>query len=353
MSMSDVVELRDVIKEFPGIVAVEGINLNIPKGEFFTLLGPSGSGKTTILRLIAGLEQPTSGKIVIDGQDVTDVPPYKRDTATVFQNYALWPHMTVAENIGYGLQIRNYDDSEIEDRIQDLLDLVDLPQIGDRKVSTLSGGQQQRVALARALAVQPELLLLDEPLGALDEKLRQAMQVEMKEIQEETGTTFLYVTHNQEEALSMSDRVAIINDANLVQMGTPKEVYTQPQTEFIASFFRDSNIFSGVVSDVSDTTFSLSFSGSTITAKDPRDFSVNCGEQVKFFIGAENIDPNGARPNKIRGTIANSVYLGSEVVYTVEVGDVEFTVTVTEDRFTVGEDLTLTWDPEDTILLRE
>jgi putative spermidine/putrescine transport system ATP-binding protein len=239
------VRLEGVVKRFADVTAVDGVTLEIASGEFFSLLGPSGSGKTTCLRMIAGFEQPTGGRILLDGEDVSGLPPYARDVNTVFQDYALFPHMTVAENVGYGLMVRRTGNPERSRRVGEALEMVRLGGFGDRKPSQLSGGQRQRVALARSLVLRPKVLLLDEPLGALDLKLRQEMQIELKEIQEEVGLTFIYVTHDQEEALTMSDRLAVFNRGRVEQIGSPAEVYERPATAFVAGFIGVSNVLSG------------------------------------------------------------------------------------------------------------
>jgi putative spermidine/putrescine transport system ATP-binding protein len=236
------VRLEDVRKSYGDVAAVDGVDLEIAPGEFFTLLGPSGSGKTTTLRLIAGFEQPDAGVIELHGRDVTRVAPYERDVNTVFQDYALFPHMTVAENVGYGLRVKGVRKAERRARVDEALQLVRLPDVGGRKPVQLSGGQRQRIALARSLVNRPRVLLLDEPLGALDLKLRQEMQIELKRIQQEVGLTFVYVTHDQEEALTMSDRLAVFNHGRIEQLGTPAEVYEHPSTEFVAGFVGVSNL---------------------------------------------------------------------------------------------------------------
>jgi spermidine/putrescine transport system ATP-binding protein len=247
MGESADVELRNVTKQFGEVTAVQDVTLNIPRGEFFSLLGPSGCGKTTTLRMIAGFEQPTVGEITIQGQPVAGIPAYKRPVNTVFQNYALFPHMTVAENIAFGLQMKKVPKDEIKQRVAEALDLVRLPQMGDRRPKQLSGGQQQRVALARALINRPQVLLLDEPLGALDLKLRKAMQLELKHIQENIGITFIYVTHDQEEALTMSDRIAVMDLGLVQQVGTPREIYENPKNRFVADFIGETNFLNGMV----------------------------------------------------------------------------------------------------------
>jgi putative spermidine/putrescine transport system ATP-binding protein len=236
------VGLFGIRKAYGDVVAVDGLDLEIPAGEFFTLLGPSGSGKTTTLRLIAGFERLDEGRVELDGADVTNRPPYARDVNTVFQDYALFPHMTVAENVGYGLRVKGIDKAERKGRVEEILRRMRLPGLGGRKPSQLSGGQRQRVALARALVNRPQVLLLDEPLGALDLKLRQEMQLFLKSLQQDLGITFVYVTHDQEEALTMSDRLAVFDQGRIEQLGTPAEVYERPANAFVAGFVGVSNV---------------------------------------------------------------------------------------------------------------
>jgi putative spermidine/putrescine transport system ATP-binding protein len=236
------VRLVGVRKSYGDVAAVDGVDLEIAPGEFFTLLGPSGSGKTTTLRLIAGFERPDDGRIELHGREVSGIAPYERDVNTVFQDYALFPHMTVADNVGYGLRVKGVRRAERRARVEEALELVRLPDVGPRKPIQLSGGQRQRIALARSLVNRPRVLLLDEPLGALDLKLRQEMQIELKRIQQEVGLTFVYVTHDQEEALTMSDRLAVFNEGRIEQIGAPAEVYERPATEFVAGFVGVSNV---------------------------------------------------------------------------------------------------------------
>jgi putative spermidine/putrescine transport system ATP-binding protein len=236
------VSVEDIRKAYGDVVAVDGVDLTVGDGEFFTLLGPSGSGKTTTLRIIAGFEQPDTGRVTLGGEDITGEPPYARDVNTVFQDYALFPHMTVAENVGYGLKVKGTPRRERNAQVAEVLRMVRLDGYGDRKPIQLSGGQRQRVALARSIVNRPKVLLLDEPLGALDLKLRQEMQVFLKSLQRELGMTFIYFTHDQEEALTMSDRIAVFNEGRIEQVGSPAEIYHQPATEFVAGFVGTSNI---------------------------------------------------------------------------------------------------------------
>ena len=244
-STTPAIRFDQVSRHFGEVKAVDQADLEIRDGEFFSMLGPSGSGKTTCLRMIAGFDRPTSGHIYLFGQEVSDLPPYERDVNTVFQDFALFPHMTVDDNIAYGLMIRGVSKKERYKQVDEMLDLVRLPGLGHRKPSQLSGGQRQRVALARALINHPKVLLLDEPLGALDLKLRQQMQVELKAIQQRVGITFIFVTHDQEEALTMSDRIAVFNEGRIVQVGTPAEIYERPASPFVAGFVGTSNLIGG------------------------------------------------------------------------------------------------------------
>lgn len=260
-------ELVGIRKEFPGFVAIENLDLHIPAGEFFALLGPSGCGKTTTLRLVAGLEEPTRGQILIGGKDVTHTKPHERPVNTVFQSYALFPHMSVLENVAFGLRQRKIEEPVA--KAQAALDLVELGHLAQRRPQQLSGGQQQRVALARALVNRPSLLLLDEPLGALDLKLRRQMQIELKAIQMEVGLTFLHVTHDQEEAMDMADTVAVMNKGHIEQMGAPEKLYDRPKTVFVSKFLGQSNIFVGDVAEENANSISINVNGSKLTV--PKD----------------------------------------------------------------------------------
>jgi len=297
------VSLEDVVKRFGEVVAVDGVTLDVEPGEFFSLLGPSGSGKTTCLRMIAGFEQPTSGRILLGGRDVSDLPSFERDVNTVFQDYALFPHMTVAQNVGYGLMVRKVPKDERQSRVADALAMVRLERMGNRKPGQLSGGQRQRVALARALVMRPKVLLLDEPLGALDLKLRQAMQIELKEIQQEVSLTFIYVTHDQEEALTMSDRLAVFNQGTVEQVGSPAEVYERPATAFVAGFIGVSNVLEGEVAR-------------RITGSD-RPFTIRPEKIVIVPLDAEADESQCTATGRVREV----VYLGAITRYIVELDD--------------------------------
>ncbi len=303
------VEARNAVKQFgTGVAAVralDDVSIAIRKGEFFTLLGPSGCGKTTLLRLIAGFEMPTDGTILLEGQDITYLPPNKRPVNTVFQSYALFPHLTVAENIGFGLQMLGKSNAEVTARTAEMLALVKMEAMAKRKTAQLSGGQQQRVALARALAPQPKVLLLDEPLSALDYKLRKDMQIELKRLQTETGITFIFVTHDQEEALTMSDRIGVMSAGKLQQVGSPREIYARPVNRFVASFIGDTNFMAG----------KREAGGVRLVTGDLLDVAGvgPVGQSVTLTIRPEQlrIEPADA-PGALTGTITNLVYFGTD-----------------------------------------
>ncbi len=310
-----------VSRHFGDVKAVDEANLEIQDGEFFSMLGPSGSGKTTCLRMIAGFDRPTSGNIFLYGQDVSGLPPYERDVNTVFQDYALFPHMNVGDNIAYGLMVKKFPKAERMKRVEEMLELVRLAGFTERKPSQLSGGQRQRVALARALINHPKVLLLDEPLGALDLKLRQQMQVELKAIQKRVGITFIFVTHDQEEALTMSDRIAVFNEGKIQQVGTPSEVYEKPASPFVAGFVGTSNLISGAIAR-------------RIT-----------GSEATFSIRPEKIhlDSTSAEPGKdmfcIDGVIQDVVYLGLFTRYLVEIEDGSDLVVIVQNLKTTSMDV--------------
>mgnify|MGYP000914373556 FL=1 len=281
-------ELKDIRKSFSkDEVVLKEISLSIDKGEFITLLGSSGCGKTTTLRIIAGLETPDSGKVYLEGKDVTALAPEARDVNTVFQNYALFPHMTVADNIGYGLKLKKIPKAEIKKRVSEMLELVQLPGYEKRKPSELSGGQKQRVAIARSLVNNPKVLLLDEPLGALDLQLRRAMQLELKRLQKKLGITFIYITHDQEEAINMSDRIAVMNKGTFEQIGTPDEIYNHPKTSYVATFVGNANILKGKVVEINGSYAQVQIGNDTVSVYTEE--IVKVGEQLTLAVRSENI----------------------------------------------------------------
>jgi spermidine/putrescine transport system ATP-binding protein len=327
--MSGVVELVGLVKSFGEVTAVDDVNLKIEDGEFFSLLGPSGCGKTTTLRLIAGFERPDSGSILIDGVDMATTPPHKRPVNTVFQSYALFPHLTVEENVGFGLKYQDLSKEAAREKIGRALELVHLGGMEKRKPTQLSGGQQQRVALARSVVLNPAVLLLDEPLGALDAKLRKALQVELKGIQEEIGITFIYVTHDQEEALTMSDRIAVMSAGRVEQLGTPSEVYERPSSSYIAEFLGVSNLMEVLVtSQTAEGNVVVRLGSHELTAArspmlpGPALVSIR-PERIKIVTG------NGSAPNTVPAVVDRMVYAGSVLNVLVQIDDAsEIQVTV-------------------------
>jgi spermidine/putrescine transport system ATP-binding protein len=320
------IELVGVAKEFISgkdtVAAVDHIDLTIGEGEFFSLLGPSGCGKTTTLRMIAGFEQPTGGKVLLYGTDVTSVPPNRRDVNMVFQNYALFPHMTVAQNIAFGLERKGVSKAETRTRVGDILDLVELSGRDRRRPKELSGGQQQRVALARALINKPRALLLDEPLGALDLKLRQTMQIELKSIQREVGITFVYVTHDQSEALTMSDRLAVMRDGKIEQLGPPRELYEQPATRFVAGFIGTSNILHGRV-DAVTSAGAVVHAATDESVIVPLRAAAVVGQNIAATVRPEKMQMTLERPTggcAMRARINEVVYLGTSTNFNVTTG---------------------------------
>ncbi len=319
------IELAGVTKEFHSgsevVNAVRTMDLRIVEGEFFSLLGPSGCGKTTTMRMVAGFEEPTTGRVWLHGKDVTADPPNKRDVNMVFQSYALFPHMSVFENVAFGLRRRQVPKDEITTKVGEILEIVDLAGRENRRPRELSGGQQQRVALARALVNHPRALLLDEPLGALDLKLRQAMQVELKRIQREVGITFVYVTHDQGEALTMSDRIAVMNDGLIEQLASPREIYEHPASRFVAGFIGTSNLLTGIVSSVYAGQAMITVSDDERIVVPVRHRKVASGEQLELTVRPEKIELNADRPGAgdcaLRGTVTEVVYLGTSTNFAV------------------------------------
>lgn len=317
-----VIKIDDVSKIFDDYVAVENANFEIKKGEFFSMLGPSGCGKTTTLRMIAGFDSPSKGKILLNGVDVSHVPPYKRDVNTVFQQYALFPHMTVLKNVMFGPTIKGMNKSQAKEKAIEMLKIVRLEQFADRKPSQLSGGQQQRVALARALVNMPKALLLDEPLAALDLKLRQQMQFELKRIQREVGITFIFVTHDQHEALTMSDRIAVMSQGKVEQIGSPEEIYNSPSTKFVASFIGDANLIEGTVSKIEGGVVFVKIGNDEIRSESTPD-ELSLGDSVTAMIRPERIilhpENSADKPavNYITSTVISHTFQGAQSRYTL------------------------------------
>ncbi len=354
------VEMRDVTKVFGDVVAVDHVTMGIRENEFFAMLGPSGCGKTTSLRMIAGFERPTKGEIFIDGKPVGNTPPFQRNVNTVFQSYALFPHMTVEQNVGFGLEMKGTPAQELKRRVMQALELVRLPHLAKRYPRQMSGGQQQRVALARALVNRPKVLLLDEPLGALDAKLRKEMQVELKNLQREVGITFIFVTHDQEEALSMSDRIAVFSKGKVLQVGTPLEIYERPSCRFVADFIGETNFIEGTVSEVRDGFAALQSNG--------RVFVGRAGEGARAGVSAvlsvrpekvQLVEQPAASPNTYEVRVASVSYVGSDTRVVVRLGDQN--VDVWEQNsvstldpsyfFRPGESAWLTFPPENALVL--
>ncbi len=305
-------ELDGVTRRYGSTAAVDDLSLSVSEGEFFTLVGPSGCGKTTTLRLVAGFEAPTSGTVRFGGRDVAGVPPEDRDVGVVFQSYALFPHMTVAENVSYGLNFADPPGGVSEaERVAELLELVDLPDAGDRDPDSLSGGQQQRVAMARALAPGPDVLLLDEPMSALDARLREQLRVQVREIQQELGITTVYVTHDQEEALAVSDRVAVMRDGAAEQVGPPRDIYRRPASRFVAEFVGDNNVLDGEVRAVADGTATVAVGGETLSVglDDWNGERVSVGDRLTLCIRPEALSVDGG-PNRLVATVESVEFLG-------------------------------------------
>ena len=358
--MSDV-RLDNISKHFRETVAVESVSVTIEEGEFFSLLGPSGCGKTTTLRMIGGFEEPTNGRIFIGEADVTELPAYRRDVNTVFQSYALFPHLNVFDNVAYGLKRRKVDGAEIKKRVEEMLELVDLKGFGQRRIAQLSGGQQQRVALARALVNRPAVLLLDEPLGALDLKLRKQMQLELKRIQSEVGITFIYVTHDQDEAMTMSDRIAVMNAGRIEQLGSPRDVYEVPGTSFVASFLGASNLLGGRV-ESADGEFAKIRLDAGVTASVPAErLPGKAGERVGVGVRPEKLrilplDATSADANSLEGRVLQTSYTGVSTSYQVQTEDGSLVVAYVQnleagEQLAQGDRVRLTWLPEHTFVV--
>ena len=355
------ITLTSLTKRFGDTVAVDNVDLQIASGEFFSLLGPSGCGKTTTLRIIGGFVYPTAGEVYINNELMAETPAYRRPVNTVFQNYALFPHKTVAQNIAFGLQMRKASKSEISDAVDRSLDLIQLPGYEDRKPSELSGGERQRVALARALINEPTILLLDEPLSALDLKLRKQMQSELKTLQRKVGITFVYVTHDQGEALALSDRIAVMNEGRILQVGTPAEIYDSPQNRFVADFIGTSNFLEGTF--ISKNSVALATEPPLEIASTPRG-GMPLNTRVTVAIRPERISLSesvvSGVPNHLRGVIQDASYLGTTLQYTVQT-DYPTPLTVQQQntgdsdrrRFQRGDPVYLHWIPENAIVLED
>jgi spermidine/putrescine transport system ATP-binding protein len=359
------IHLDRVTKRFADTTAVDELTLSIERGAFYALLGPSGCGKTTTLRMIGGFEDPTEGTVYLGGSDVTDLPPYRRDVNTVFQSYALFPHLDVQRNVAFGLERRKLDRKEIAQRVQDALDLTQLHGLGKRKPGQLSGGQQQRVALARALVNRPRALLLDEPLGALDLRLRKQLQIELKRIQREVGITFVHVTHDQEEAMTMADSIAVMNEGRIEQEGGATELYERPATEFVANFLGDCNLIDGKLArhDGGVADF-VTHDGAHLRVPEERIGISTNGQAVRVGVRPEKLTlvPEGmqapAGANALRGRVEIASFLGTAIQYVVHTaGGEEFTAVeqnrlgAEPDSIGPGREVTLAWDPAHSILV--
>jgi spermidine/putrescine transport system ATP-binding protein len=363
------IELKAVTKQFGGpggetVTAVERMDLDIKNGEFFSFLGPSGCGKTTTLRMIAGFELPSDGEILIQGRPMGYTPPYKRPVNTVFQHYALWPHMSVGENVAFGLEMKKVPREEIKKRVQDALDLVHLSGMGDRKPRQLSGGQQQRVALARALVQRPAVLLLDEPLGALDLKLRKAMQLELKHMQQQVGITFIYVTHDQEEALTMSDRIAVMNLGRVLQVGAAMDIYEKPTSRFVADFIGETNFLDGKVTKTNSKMTTILIDDK-LEMELPTGGALTNGAKVTVALRPERLNlfyPKSSKqgePNCADGRVEETVYIGTDTRYIVRMTDESSVVVRMQNLgegmkvFEPGDEVAVGWDVDSARILTE
>ncbi len=335
------IDFKNVYKEFDGVEVLHDINLYIKQNEFMTLLGPSGCGKTTMLRIIGGFEEPTNGDVHLFGESIKGLPPYKRRVNTVFQSYALFPHLNVHENIAFGLKLKKTDKTTINKKVNDMLKLVGLKGYGDRTISRLSGGQQQRVAIARALVNEPEVLLLDEPLGALDLKFRQEMQLELKRMQRSLGITFVYVTHDQEEALTMSDAISVLNAGVIQQIGTPEQIYNEPKNSFVADFIGESNIVTGIMK----ADYLVNFSGRNFPCLD-RGFNDN--EPVQVVVRPEDIVlTSNINTDMIIGTVASTLFMGVHYETRLNGDDGHEWLVHSTKQYDIGAQVGFTLEPND------
>ncbi len=351
MSNDAFISIQNVDKYFGKFQAVDNVNVDIGHAEFFSLLGSSGCGKTTLLRMLAGFENPTNGEIYIDGQAMSEVPPHMRPVNMVFQSYAIFPHLNVRDNIAYGLRKQKLSKAKRYEMVDEMLNLIALPDYGDRKANELSGGQRQRIALARALILRPKVLLLDEPLGALDKQLREQMQLELRALQRQVGITFVFVTHDQEEALTLSDRIAVMSGGRVLQLDTPTGLYETPQTQEVASFIGTMNFFDAEVSKASTATIDMSAMGLGKVSAPARDRQYPKGAHVQVAIRPEKLRLTEDKPdgvaNAIQGTLQNAAYLGERSHFYVALDGVEKPVAVSsqnrEQKSGVGEDKRPVW----------
>ncbi len=338
MEKQNIIDLKDIHVTFDGEQVLDGLDLSIKDKEFITLLGPSGCGKTTTLRIIAGFLEPDEGELIFEGRDISGVPAYKRQVNTIFQRYALFPHLNVYDNIAFGMRIKKISEDEIKKSVKEMLSLVNLEGFEKRRINTLSGGQQQRVAIARAIANKPKVLLLDEPLAALDLKLRKDMQKELRNIQRQLGITFIFVTHDQEEALTLSDRVVVMDKGKIQQVGTPQDIYNEPQNAFVADFIGESNILDGVM--LKD--FSVNFSGQTFVCLD-KGFEEN--EPIDAVVRPEDVDIVEKSKGMLTGTVTSVDFLGVHYEIIVDIGGFKWMIQTT-DEHKVGEDVGLYIEPD-------
>ena len=338
MEKENIVELKNISVAFDGEQILDGLNLGIKDKEFITLLGPSGCGKTTTLRLIAGFLDSDSGDVLFEGKKINGVPAYKRQVNTIFQRYALFPHLNVYENIAFGLRVKKLPEKEIKEKVAEMLRLVNLTGLEKRHIDTLSGGQQQRVAIARAIANHPKVLLLDEPLAALDLKLRKDMQKELKKIQQQLGITFIFVTHDQEEALTMSDRVVVMDSGRIQQVGTPQDIYNEPQNAFVADFIGESNIVDGVM--LRD--YFVEFSGQKFECLD-KGFEAN--EQVDVVVRPEDVDIVAPEKGMLKGVVTSVAFLGVHYEIIVDIGGFKWMIQTTDEHF-AGDSVGLFIEPD-------
>ena len=343
--VDNIIELKNINKSYDDLTILDNLNLNIRKNEFLTLLGPSGCGKTTTLKIIAGFEYADSGEVLFEGNEINDLPPHKRQLNTVFQKYALFPHMNIYENIAFGLKIKKLPKEEIDKKVKEMLKLVSLEGYEKRSVDSLSGGQQQRIAIARALVNEPKVLLLDEPLGALDLKLRQEMQTELKKIQQKLGITFIFVTHDQEEALSMSDTIVVMNKGKIQQMGTPEDIYNEPKNSFVARFIGESNIFDGIM--IED--FKVSFCDREFECVD-KGFEQN--EKIEVVIRPEDIKMVDEKEGMLSGKVISSVFKGVHYEITVRENDRNWLIHNTKNA-EVGSTLGMDIYPQDIHIMKK